>query len=383
MNYIHSLEKEEEGIKKDILRFTEEKDSLKKNQNHLKSNQKEILDALSLLEKKRKKEEGIMATKENILNSLMKRLGRLESLPSGKYQLEMELLSLQKEKEIKQREMDMIHDFLHQSSDKKTAALKEEKKLQNQIKGLRADISQTEKEWELQKEEMDRVKKGCDSDKEVIEKKQADMARVFREIEQAEGEVEQNKKDIYEAALKKEKESLQRQSKIDHLSKEYDMDWEQKAFIPQYEKMGEGELENERDQMQKELDKIGEVNLIALKEYEDLLKDNLFLTDQKEDLLNSKKELLKIISHVDSLCHKRFTSHLDEINFRFSKVFPIVFEGEGGESRLVLNQEEGGGGGRSGYNGSPAGKKNCKMSPFFPAGRRPLQLYVLFTLCFW
>ena len=340
VSHIHSLEKEEEVIKKDMLRMTEEKDSLQKNQNQLKSDQKEILHTLSLLEKNRKKEEEMIATKENILNNLMKRLGRLESLPSGKYQLEMELLSLQKEREIKQREMDMIHDFLHQSSDKRSLALETEKKLQNQIKELRANTSQTEKELDLQKEEIERVRKKFDSDKEKVEKKQEDLLKVFKEIEQIDGELEQNKKDIYEATLQKEKQSIQRQSKMDHMSKEYGVDWDQKVFIPQYEKLGEEELENERDRMLKELDKMGEVNLIALKEYENLLKDNLFLTDQKEDLSNSKKELLKIISHVDSLCHKRFASHLDEINFRFSRVFPIVFEGEGGEARLVLNKEE-------------------------------------------
>lgn len=340
VNHIQSLEKEEEVIKKDILYMTEEKDSLENKQGNLESDQKDILHSFSLLEKKIKKEEEMITTKENILNNLMKRLERLESLPSGKYQLEIELLSLQKEREMKQREMDIIHNFLLQSSDKKSIALETEKKLKDQIKGIGVDVKQVEKELDLQKEERDRVKEKCDSGKEVIEKKRENFLKALKEMDQIEEEREQNRKDIYEITLAKEKKDIQRQSKVDHISKEYGIDWDQKVFIPQYEKLEEEELENEMSLLLKNLEKIGEVNLIALKEYESLLKDNLFLTDQREDLLNSKKELLKIISHVDSLCHKRFASHLDEINFRFSRVFPIVFEGEGGEAQLILNKEE-------------------------------------------
>ena len=98
-------------------------------------------------------------------------------------------------------------------------------------------------------------------------------------------------------------------------------------------------LKEEIDHYKKQLDQIKEINFLALEEYEKLSKENFFLNTQKEDLVNSKKELIKVISHIDKLCETRFKDMLEEINKRFSKVFPIVFQGENAKAQLILHEE--------------------------------------------
>ena len=98
-------------------------------------------------------------------------------------------------------------------------------------------------------------------------------------------------------------------------------------------------LQKEKDYYQKKLDSMEGVNFLALEEYETLSKDNLFLNSQKEDLVKSRREILKVIAHIDRLCEARFKNMLEEINKRFSKVFPIIFHGDSAKAELVLYEE--------------------------------------------
>lgn len=111
-------------------------------------------------------------------------------------------------------------------------------------------------------------------------------------------------------------------------------------FVAQYESTSLDSLSQELVKLKEKLEKTSTVNLLAITEYEEISKENKFLTSQKEDLINSKKDLLKVISHIDKICETRFLDMLEEINSRFSKIFPLVFEGENAEARLVLHQDE-------------------------------------------
>ena len=81
------------------------------------------------------------------------------------------------------------------------------------------------------------------------------------------------------------------------------------------------------------------INFLALEEYDKLSQENIFLNSQKEDLVKSKKEIIKVIFHIDKLCETRFKDMLEEINKRFSKAFPIIFQGDNAKAELVLCEE--------------------------------------------
>lgn len=99
------------------------------------------------------------------------------------------------------------------------------------------------------------------------------------------------------------------------------------------------QLKQLKEGYEKQLDSIKEINFLALEEYEKLSKENFSFNSQREDLVNSKKALLKLISHIDNICETRFTSILEEINKRFSRIFPIVFPGDEARAELVLHKE--------------------------------------------
>ena len=123
-------------------------------------------------------------------------------------------------------------------------------------------------------------------------------------------------------------------------------------------------LKAEMHHYEKQLDRIKEVNFLALEEYEKLFKENLFLSTQEEDLVNSKKAIIKVISYIDNLCETRFQDMLEEINKRFSKVFPIIFQGDNAKAELILHEE-------------PEGQEQGVDILIHPPGKRPQSVTLL------
>ena len=93
--------------------------------------------------------------------------------------------------------------------------------------------------------------------------------------------------------------------------------------------------------MNKRLSYMGEVNLLALKEYEELVEDNNFYQKQYEDLCSSKEKLSQVIKRIDSFCSKKFKEVFEQVNSCFSKVWPSLFEGGKAELILVKDPEKG------------------------------------------
>ena len=339
VSLVQALEGEEQVMEKDIFRLTEEKETLERQQTRLAGEENQFSKEAKSAEKNLQNEEALLKTKNHILSNLQERMDRLENFKSRKRELEMELFSLQKESEMAGQETGFIRDFLHQCMAKKTGFLKTEKRLKDSLADQQSQRREIQGECHLHGREKERIEDRLKSRENDLQRKQESRQKELQSLEKTQKEWEAKKAGIYEILLQKEKQDLQQQNIKEKLLKEYQMNAGESLFVPKYKELSSQQLEEDLMSLRQRLNDTGEVNLIALKEYESLLKDNLFLTEQREDLLNSKKELLKIISHVDRLCHKRFSARLDEINFRFSRIFPIVFEGDG-EARLILKKSE-------------------------------------------
>ena len=87
-------------------------------------------------------------------------------------------------------------------------------------------------------------------------------------------------------------------------------------------------------ELREKISKIGDVNLAAIEEYDDVAKRYEFLSKQQQDLIDAKEQLKKVIERINRICAKRFKETFDQVNDRFTKVFPVLFGG--GEAELIL-----------------------------------------------
>ena len=90
--------------------------------------------------------------------------------------------------------------------------------------------------------------------------------------------------------------------------------------------------------VKKALEGFGEVNLMALEEYQELKQRHDFLTEQQTDLQQALDSLRKAIIRINRTTTKRFLETFHLVNEKFKEVFARLFKG--GQASLILLDEQ-------------------------------------------
>ena len=117
-----------------------------------------------------------------------------------------------------------------------------------------------------------------------------------------------------------------------------DPDQVEKAAAAEPSACVRAEQERALAKAQKDLEKLGRVNPLALEEHEALASRHKFLVDQVQDLKASKADLLRIVQDVDRLVQEAFASAFAETREQFEHVFGVLFPGGVGD--LVLTDPD-------------------------------------------
>jgi chromosome segregation protein len=89
------------------------------------------------------------------------------------------------------------------------------------------------------------------------------------------------------------------------------------------------------ESLQTKLDEMGPVNLVAIEEYEETEQRHQFLTQQYDDLVSAKTQLLEIINRINTQTRQMFLETFEKIRDNFRLMFSEVFGG--GKADLVLS----------------------------------------------
>jgi chromosome segregation protein len=174
--------------------------------------------------------------------------------------------------------------------------------------------SQQERESLLRNREMDlrEVKKALDQ----LVKQSSDLEMEYREL------------------------SFQMDSLRKGIEGKYYMDLE--ALVPEFQRLDEPdikELSSKLDKNRQFVENFGEVNLLALSEYEQLKERFDFLTGQVSDLNASMDALQRTITKINNESRKRFAETFEAVNKCFKEVFTRIFPGGKGELRLTDSED--------------------------------------------
>jgi len=88
------------------------------------------------------------------------------------------------------------------------------------------------------------------------------------------------------------------------------------------------------ESLQTKIDEMGPVNLVAIEEYEETEQRHQFLTQQHDDLVNAKTQLLEIINRINTQTRQMFLETFEKIRDNFRAMFVDVFGG--GKADLIL-----------------------------------------------
>jgi len=122
-----------------------------------------------------------------------------------------------------------------------------------------------------------------------------------------------------------------------NLREKYDADLEGLTIDFSENRPSQAELSAEIDDLRGRLERMGDVNLAAIGEYEELTERFRFMSQQKEDLEKSIADLQQTIVKLNRICRLRFKESFETINEKFEAIFPRLFRG--GKAKLVLTDE--------------------------------------------
>jgi len=91
-------------------------------------------------------------------------------------------------------------------------------------------------------------------------------------------------------------------------------------------------------ELERQVDELGEVNLMAIDEYAEMEQRHDFLAAQRTDLEESLQDLQQAIHRINRTTRKRFLETFTLINEKFQEVFPRLFCG--GRAELKLTDEQ-------------------------------------------
>lgn len=95
-------------------------------------------------------------------------------------------------------------------------------------------------------------------------------------------------------------------------------------------------MEEKLFRLRKKIAAIDDVNLGAIKEYEQL-KDRLdFLNEQRDDLVKAIEDLHKVVKKINRISQERFIKTFDSVNEKLNEVFPRLFDG--GSAKLIMTE---------------------------------------------
>jgi chromosome segregation protein len=94
--------------------------------------------------------------------------------------------------------------------------------------------------------------------------------------------------------------------------------------------------EEELKELKEKLDRMGEVNLVAIEEHKSLKERAIFLEKQEKDLLEAKDSLQAAIRKINKTTRDMFSGTFQRVRTSFKEIFPRLFGG--GDADLVLEE---------------------------------------------
>lgn len=346
-NRSHKLEIDINGVKKDLERFEDEAGRLKQriavlefNRQTIKTEEAEAQERLSKIrtEVLQKDED------EKALNGVISVFNA---------QRDQSRNSIDEQ----ERQLTGKKVLLASLEEKKEADLRTISRLQN-------DVSLIENEVQVKREEIASCEKQLTDLAQMIETEQTDLQQLYQDYAKCETAVTQikAKQSQEEGQLKaQENEIKDIKKKLDelrHQINELEIQCRESALnsdnlkravldkhnvdldslVPGFSKIDDEKIEELSALQAKDkqtIDNFGEVNLLALNEYEELDKRNKFLTEQLTDLNASLASLQRTITRINKISRTRFAETFAAVNACFKEVFAHVFPGGRGELQLT------------------------------------------------
>ena len=163
----------------------------------------------------------------------------------------------------------------------------------------------------------------------------AEIDRRDQQLRQLRRQNEKANDDILKLSKEKAVVETKLENNLNRLTSEYQMTYEFALSHIEYEITG-----NEKEevlQLRNDIASLGNINMSAPEEYNEVNTRYEFLKKNYDDLIVSRDKILKAIDEMDEIMKSQFKSTFDAINNNLNDTFKALFGG--GKARLILEDE--------------------------------------------
>ncbi len=317
------LRKKHEYIEMEITGDHREKDSLK-----------------SILEEKenhcRDLEEEKLRTEENIKVIQAEISGKREALETVRFELtdvRLELTSMTEKTAAVRREMERLNTAIADIGRKQEEMSNERSSIQESIGHKEREVLEKEETLKSKVLIAGELQGEASKTQEILEARRAELELLEKREKDLARELEGIHSELSHMEMKKMEKSMKLNYLKEDIQKTYSIEIET-AEVP--DSVTPEEEEN-LTQLKERLQKIGPVSLGTLDEYEELKSRYEFLTQQRDDLLNSITALEDTIQKINRTSKKRLEQAFEALNEKFKEVFMTLF----GKGKAELQLTEG------------------------------------------
>ena len=202
---------------------------------------------------------------------------------------------------------------------------------------LRERIDQREKELEEGLEKHRLKEEALSIQKEKVEVLSNEWKEAEASSKYLRQELEDVRQKIHEEEIRFSEVQLKLQHLQDSMRERYGATLSTSmGTVP--EEFPKEEMSKRLAELKTALEGFGEVNLMALEEYQELKQRHDFLTEQQSDLQQALDTLRKAIVRINRTTTKRFLETFHLVNEKFKEVFVRLFKG--GQASLILLDEQ-------------------------------------------
>ncbi len=299
----------------------------------------------------------------------------------GLRQLQSELESLRAKGEAIAQELTALRVKVAQNNERGESARKELEQLRVQeieltarrgrieeglgqtagrVTGLAEQIARTESTIADKREELTSRMRELDERRKANAEVAGSVRAEETELRELRGRMDEVTQGLAEISLREREIALELSHLVEQITErhgvELHLELHKYHLLPSLSADAEAKLKDLRGQVER----MGEINLTAIDEHQELAQRYEFLSKQKADLELSMDQLKEAIVKINKTSRDRFVQTFQIINEKFQQIFPRLFGG--GRAELVLTNE--GAGAEQGVEivAQPPGKKLQSMN---------------------
>ncbi len=183
----------------------------------------------------------------------------------------------------------------------------------------------------LDKERAHRQSLQCRREREMTRVESEQVIQQLRTDRQKLEEVEER---VNEWRLKLQEVRVRREELIGRVRDDLDIDLAEQYRTYKPTELDFSAVESEITELRGKIERLGNVNLDAIAEQEELEQRDGFLTGQRDDLVESKKKLESLIQRLNRESRERFLTNFEDIRKHFQELFRKMFGG--GRADIIL-----------------------------------------------